>query len=368
MTTVLHLINYLGNGGSEKYILSLAEKLHGKSCRFYTAYSDEGSGLKSFEEAHIDLFRLNMRNPFDIRAALELKALCSRLSVDVIHSHFLRENYIGILSKILGNKVKIINTRHMLFENSSSVILANRLLTRYNRKIIAVSGKVREQLLREGIRPKKVKLIYNGVDLEQWASPCALTFRKENGISDDEFVSTSVARFSPEKGHAFFLDAIRQFKDVIKTCDEPLGKFRFVLAGDGELLVSMREKAKKLDLENEILFPGYVSDIKNLLRSSDLFVSHSSCEALGISILEAMAAGLPVISTDSGGTREIINGEPKTGILVEYGDKPALADSLISLIRNKELREQYISKGHIVIREQFSLDKTSEETYNLYRQ
>ena len=60
MTTVLHLINYLGNGGSEKYILLLAEKLHDKSCRFYAAYSEEGSGRKSFEDAHIDLLKLNM--------------------------------------------------------------------------------------------------------------------------------------------------------------------------------------------------------------------------------------------------------------------------------------------------------------------
>jgi len=378
MTNVLHLINYLGSGGTEKYILSLAEKLHNKSCRFYTAYSEEGSGRKLFEKAGVELFRLRMRNPADIHAAMQLKALCAKLSVDVIHTHFLRENYIAILSKILGNRVKIINTRHMLFENSKSVILTNRLLTGFNDSIIAVSGKVREQLLREGISPDKIKLIYNGVDPQEWSSPCTATFRRKHGISEDEIVITSVARFSPEKGHDFYLDAIRHFKDVIAGRDVTYGsgasqmKFRFVLAGDGELLNPMKEKAKRLGLSEDTLFPGYVPDVRDLLKSSDLFVSHSSCEALGISILEAMAAGLPVISTDSGGTREIINGIPETGIeagiLIEYGDKSAMADSLIRLIESRELREKYINNGWRIIREQFNLDKTSQETYNLYRQ
>lgn len=368
MTNVLHLINYLGNGGTEKYILSLADKLHNKSCRFFTAYSEEGSGRKLFEEAGIKLFRLKMRNPADIHAASELKALCGKLHIDVIHTHFLRENYIAILSKMFGNKVKIINTRHMLFENSKSVILANRLLTGYNDSIIAVSGKVREQLLHEGISPNKVKLIYNGVDPEEWSSPCTPDFRKENGICEDEIVITSVARFSPEKGHDFYLDAIRHFKDAIADRGTPMGKFRFVLAGDGELLNPMREKAERLGLSEDTMFPGYVPNVRDLLKSSDLFVSHSSCEALGISILEAMAAGLPVISTDSGGTREIISGDSEAGILIEYGDKSALSDSLIRLIERRELRDKYINTGRRVIREQFNLDKTSEETYNLYRQ
>jgi hypothetical protein len=118
MLNVLHLINHLGRGGSEKYICLLAKKLHNRLCRFYAAYSEEGGGRELFEKAGIDLLKLEMRNPIDIRAAAGLKALCARLSIDVVHTHFLRENYIAVLSKILGNKAKIINTRHMLFKNT----------------------------------------------------------------------------------------------------------------------------------------------------------------------------------------------------------------------------------------------------------
>ncbi|MGE5614780.1 MAG: glycosyltransferase [Bacillota bacterium] len=368
MLNVLHLINHLGRGGSEKYICLLAKKLHNKLCRFYLAYSEEGGGRELFEKAGIDLVRLEMRNPIDIRAAAGLKALCARLSIDVVHTHFLRENYIAVLSKMLGNKAKIVNTRHMLFKNSRGVIAANRLFTSFNSKIIAVSNSVREQLISEGINPGKVELIYTGIDLEEWSIPVTPAFRKEYGISADEIVVTSVARFSEEKGHEFLIDAIGYFKEHMEELGVASGKFRFVLAGDGELRGNIAKKAEALGLQNDVIFTGYISDIKDLLKSSDIFISHSKNEALGISILEAMAAGIPAISTDSGGAAEIVNSRFENGILINYGDKKALAEGLARLAREKELRMLYAENGLKTVREHFCLDKTAEETYNLYKQ
>lgn len=368
MINVLHLINYLGSGGSEKYIFSLAEKLHNKTCRFYLAYSSDGSGRKLFEDLGIELIKLDMKSPADLKASWKLKTLCKKLSIDVIHTHFLRENYIGIFSKAMGNRVKIINTRHMLFENSKSVIAANRLLTRLNDCVIAVSASVRDQLIKEGISAKKIKLIYNGVDAKDWSTACPLTFRSEYGVCDDEILVVSVARFSAEKGHSFLLDAVKYYRDRIGSSkDTALRTVRFVLAGSGELLDDMKEKAKELKIQNDVIFTGYRHDIKNILKSSDIFVSHSSNEALGISILEAMAAGLPVISTDSGGTREIVNDAFKSGVLIEYGDKAAFADSLIRLITDGNLRDRYVKSAYAILFKHFNLDKVAEETYNLYK-
>jgi glycosyltransferase involved in cell wall biosynthesis len=368
MLNVLHLVNHLGRGGSEKYICLLAKKLHDRLCRFYLAYSEEGGGRELFEEAGIDLARLIMRNPFDIRAAAGLKALCARLSIDVVHTHFLRENYIAVLSKILGNKVKIINTRHMLFENTRRVIAANRFFTRFDDKIIAVSNSVKDQLISEGIDPGRVELIYTGIDPEEWSIPVTPTFRKEHGISADEILVTSIARFSEEKGHDFFIDAIGYFKEHMEELGAASCKFRFILAGDGELCDKIIKKAEALGLQNDIIFTGYIGDIKNLLKSSDIFISHSRSESFGISILEAMAAGIPVISTDSGGAAEIVNSRFENGILINYGDKKALAESLAELARKRELRKLYAENGLKIVREHFCLDKTAEETYNLYKQ
>ena len=116
MKKVLHLLNYLGNGGTEVYIYLLAKKLHNKKCKFYIAYSQDGLGRKMFEDMGIELIHLEMKSPFDLYAAKELKRICKELDIDVIHTHFLRENYISIFSKLRGNNPKLIHTRHMLLE------------------------------------------------------------------------------------------------------------------------------------------------------------------------------------------------------------------------------------------------------------
>lgn len=366
MQKVLHLLNYLGNGGSEKYIYSLAKKLHGSSCEFHIAYSVDGPGRSAFEELGISLIQLRMRSPFDLKAAFELKKLCSRLSIDTIHTHFLRENYIAILSKIAGNKVSIINTRHMLFENTKGVALANRFFTRFNSSIIAVSRHVMDRLVEEGISRSKIALIYNGVEPEQWSGPALQDFRKELGLSEDEVVITSVSRFSPEKGHDFIIDMIRYMKDNADKLGLSGKKYRFILAGSGPLHEQIVKKAGSYGLETDILFTGYANNVRDLLKASDIFIAHSSSEALGIAILEAMASGLPVVTTDSGGTSEIVNSQEQDGILVDYGNVQAFAQAVASLINDAELRKSYAEKGLQIVRERFSLDKTANETYNLY--
>lgn len=363
MLNVLHLLNYLGNGGTEVYIHSLGKKLHNKSCKFYIAYSEEGKGRNLFHELEIDLIKLNMSGPVDIKAALELKKICKNLSIDVIHTHFLRENYIAILSKIIGNNIKIINTRHMLIDNSKAVIISNKVFTKFNKKIIAVSSSVKDQLLGEGIDSSKIELIYNGIDLDEWRIPTHLSFRDEFNIKDDDIVITSVARFSEEKGHEFFLKSINLFNDNGKITNQNI---KFVLVGEGPLLDSIKDQSSRFGLEKAIIFTGFRRDIKNILKSSDLYVSHSKSEAFGISILEAIAAGLPVISTNSGGASEIINDGFNNGILINYGDEEKLVESLISLIEDQDLSNRLKDRGYDVVKQYFDLETSSKSTYEVY--
>lgn len=366
MINILHLINYMGGGGTESYIYSLAKKLHNNKCRFFIAYSKPGPALKLFQDMEIQTIQLNMSSPYDIKAARKLKQLCKKLSIDVVHTHFLRENYISIFSKIMGNKAVLINTNHMLTENSRTVVLSNKLMTFFNSHIIAVSNAVKEKLVKEGINPKKIKLIYNGIDTEYWNCEKNLGLKDEFGIDKQEFVVASVARFSEEKGHFFLLETIALLKKLIKTQQYEGFQIKFLLIGDGGLLSQCKDLSKSLGIAEDVIFTGHRSDVKNILPNCDLFVSHSKSEALGISILEALSCGLPVITTDSGGTREIINKDTDCGIMVDYGDKENFAKAIIKLFQDKALCEKYKRNGYNILKEKFNLDKTAEETYTLY--
>ena len=305
-----------------------------------------------------------MNSPYDFKAAKSLATICKEHSIDVVHTHFLRENYISILSKIFGNKSLLINTRHMLIENSKGIIFANKFMTQFNHKIIAVSKAVESLLLKEAIDPNKIQLIYTGIGLNNWKDNKDNLFRKEFNIQDDTTLITSVARFSEEKGHFFLLKSISLFNQLLKTNNPE--NIKFVLVGDGVLFERSKDLAEKLGISQNIIFTGYRNDISNILNSSDIFVSHSKSEAFGISILEAMACRLPIITTDGGGTKEIIDSKGEYGILVDYDDENQLAEALLKLVDNKDLREQYQENGMNLLIHKFSLDKTANETYNLY--
>jgi glycosyltransferase involved in cell wall biosynthesis len=318
-----------------------------------------------------------------------LREICRRLSIETVHTHFLRENYIGAISKIIGNDVRLINTRHMLFDNSRRVAFANRIFTRFNYRIIAVSRHVQDSLIREGIRKDRIAMIYNGIDPDEWSNhgkssntgedgssdirssickddgsggweqPVESSFRKNHGIEDDELLITSVSRFSPEKGHGFIIEVIRYFNENLQKYCQPNVKYRFILAGDGPLLGDIKEKAKEYGLECSIVFTGYTDNVKELLNSSDIFIAHSESEAFGIAILEAMASGLPVITTACGGTAEIVNEDFGNGLLADFGDIKGYADNIALLVK-RSLRRKYAENGQSVVRHLCRLGSGSE--------
>lgn len=358
---ILHLINYTGGGGTESYIYSLAEKLHNKNCEFFIAYSEKGNSFDKFKDLGIEMIHIPMNSPYDFKAAKKLKTICRANNIDIIHTHFLRENYISIFSKILGNQVKLINTRHMLDENSHIVKITNRIMTLFNNNIIAVSKAVERLLINELGSLEKIKLIYTGIDPDNWILK-ETDFRDEFKIDNETILLTSTARFSKEKGHEFLLRSISVLKENFNNKDI---NFKFILVGDGELLDPMIQLSKNLNIYEDIIFTGFRDDISNILNSSDIFICMSEKEAFGISIMEAMASGLPVISTDSGGTGEIItNG--KTGILLDFNDIESLSISMSSLIQDRELRDFYSETGLNLIKNKFSLDQTISKTYDLY--
>jgi len=369
MLNILHLINYPGKGGSEKYILSLMEKLQNKDCKFYICHSEDGPMLDNAKKLGAEILNLKMRSPYDLKAAKELKKLCRKLSIDIVHTHFLRENCIAALSKLLGNRAILVNTYHLIADENILMRLFNAVLTAVTDRIIAVSNAVKMKMASECINSEKIKVIHNGVDVEYWKGGRDLKIRDELGVSRNAFMVTSIARFTEEKGHIFFLESIKEFKKLFyQNGRNSAGDVKFVLVGDGEMLDECINFADMLGISEDVIFTGYRHDVKEILYGSDLFVSHSKSEALGISILEALACSVPVIATNAGGPSEIIGENNDCGIIVEYGDTEEMAKSILKFINDKSYYNSCRENALKTVREKFNLEKTVEETFNLYIQ
>lgn len=379
MLKVLYLINHAGKAGTEAYIRYLADKLSikpnsGKPDILkspddsdegiipFLGYNEEGLLSKQLREGGIETFRLKMRNPFDFIAVWKLAAYCKRVKIDIIHAQYLRENYIALLSRIFNPRVKVIYTNHFILKNNIILKMCNFVLSRLQAGIIAVCNPGKKMMEKNLVASDRIMVIHNGVDPSYWGARSESTVKSEFGIKSDEIVLLCGSRFAHDKGHEYLINAIAKLKEMAGEY-----KFKFLLANDGPFLEVRKKQVKDLKLEDVIIFTGPRMDIKNLYDGSDIYVNSSWHEALSFAIIEAMANGIPVVATRMGGNPDIIDHEYENGILVEYGNELELAETLLKLIKDKELRLRLIENGHRAIKEKFNLDIMAFKTYNLYK-
>jgi glycosyltransferase involved in cell wall biosynthesis len=204
---------------------------------------------------------------------------------------------------------------------------------------------------------KKIVTIYNGMNIEKFIQEAntGQSFREEYAIPVRNKIVGMVGNFAPVKMHKLFLEAMKivtaSFFDVT-----------FVIVGDSLdvrnlSLQDLRDEARKFGLEGKVIFTGNRSDVPNLLKSFDILVSPSSKESFGRVVMEAMAMGVAVVATDSGGPGEIIE-DGLSGIIRPVGDAPRIAEAVLALLRDDQRRKELGEKGFLRIKEHFSIEKT----------
>ena len=142
--------------------------------------------------------------------------------------------------------------------------------------------------------------------------------------------------------------------------------FTLVLAGDGPLLEPTRAQVKELGLEECVKFIGFRKDMKNLYKGADLYVNSSRHEALSFLIIEAMAAGLPVIATDMGGNSDIVNDEAGCGLLVEYDNPDSMAAAMKRFLEEPDFLARCRENARKTIEDKFEIHKMCRATYGVY--
>ena len=234
---------------------------------------------------------------------------------------------------------------------------------RLARAVVANAGAVKKQLIEQGVKSEKVTIIYNGIDLTRF---------QQNGNVDEALqrldlasvqgrpLITMVANFEFRvKDHPMLLRAAQRVKAEVPEA-------LFVLAGDGPLLEETQQLAEQLGLKETCLFIGRCASVPDLLKASEICVLSSQAEGFSNSILEYMAAGRAVVATNVGGASEaIVEGE--TGYLIQAGDDQAMAQRLISLLRDPDKSRSMGMNGRRLVEERFSTENRLATTSALYQ-
>ena len=358
---VLYLINHAGKGGSEQYVLTLMEACRERGVPCCLCYNEEGPLADRVRDLGFDAFRLEMRSPFDRKAAKALSELCRREGVDVIHAQYPRENYIAILARRYGSPARVVFTAHLILEQPLAWRILNRLMTPGDSAVIAVCTWGAEVLRKNGVRQDRIVTIFNGV-APAAAPGTRAEVREALGIGESTPVLITLARLSHEKGVDFLLEIAAALR---KRTGIP---FRVLVAGDGEEEQALLDRRKALGLEDTVTFLGYRTDAPALLEASDVYLNTSRQEAMSLSILEAAALSLPVAATDVGGNRDIVLTEPPCGFVSPFGDAEAFAERLLPLVEDPELRKSLGRAALDKTRDLFSRDRTLSKTFAAYEQ
>ncbi len=292
----------------------------------------------------------------DISAVTFLARTVQRLKPDLLHAHSRRgADYFGGLAAALA-RVPAILTRRV--DNPDTPVVGTLKYRAYDR-VVAISDAVREQLENEGLPAGKLRTIRSAVD----ADACQPTWPRERflaefGLDEGHRVVAVVAQLIPRKGHALLLDA---WQMVRYRCPDA----RLLVFGAGPLKPEL--EAHAANEGGTVIFAGYRPDLREFLGRVDLLVHPASREGLGIGILEAQAAGVPVVACAAGGVPEAL-ADGDTGLLVQAGNPLALAEGIIKLLDDPNWRLQLGTAAAARIRAEFSPDRMAEAYIELYRE
>lgn len=366
---VLHLIGSFETGGSETQAVQLVRLLHADSrCEVFAACLDRRGplGAKLAAVGINDIPEYKLTSFHNWNAITQLRRLVWYLRarrISVVHTHDFYTNIFGITAACLaGVPVRIAARRESSSFRSSVKRAAERIAYRYATVVLANCADVKRQLVTEGVDERKIRVIYNGLDTQRFYLPeSASRVQIANSFGLDpskRFISLVANLRHAVKDHPTFLRAAARVSQ-----QEP--DTRFVLAGEGPLAGEIREFTTHLGVADRVIFLGRCDRVPDVLAITDVAVLSSVSEGFPNSVLEYMAAGCPVVSTDVGGVREMLT-PGEGGYLVKPGDDAAMADSILNILRNPSLACSMREHGRRAAEQRFSCKALLENVLSLY--
>ena len=352
--------------GTEKQLLFLLRHLDRNKFEPYLCCLQSSQWLeKDFDICSLYIVKVkSFMNPASFYRLWRFAKFLRREKVGIVQTYFRDANIAGIISGKLARVKKIISTRRNIgYWHNRLEVLILKFLNRWVTRFVANSEYARIQAIKiERIRAGEIEVIYNFVNLPMFEGENDREVNKPKeslGTANERPVVTMIANLRPVKGVDVFLKSAR-------LALESVPGINFIVAGEGEERKRLEGMCRQLKLDSAVKLIGAISDVFALLRASDIGVLSSYSESLSNSIIEYMAAGVPVICTDVGGNRELVK-DGLNGIVVRPGDPERLANAIIMLINDPTLRLRMGKESLRLAQSLFNLGKTVRAYQDLYQ-
>ena len=364
---VFFLTDSFNIGGTETQAVELAMRLDpGKYAVTLGCLRARGPLLERLRGTAIAIEEFYPKGGFDspngIYQMLRLARFLRRGKFQIVHTHDLYTNLIGIPAALIARSPIIISSRrdlgHLDWYQTKRRVWLRRLQNR-STVVLTNAGAIRDSLLAEDhFRADKVRVIYNGVDVEKFARETRDRKWLMDGCEDEKWIVLVGNMHSDVKGHPWLIEA------AVAVCRE-FRKVRILLAGDGARRTDFEGQVAAAGLQANFSFLGRRDDVPRILACCDIGVLPSKAEGLPNAVLEYLAAGLPTVASRVGGNAEIVQ-QGVTGLLVPAQDSVALAEGLLQLLRDPARAEEMGRTGRAYVSSNFSFQRMIEKTDELY--
>jgi glycosyltransferase involved in cell wall biosynthesis len=377
---VIEVITRLNIGGSASHVIFLTAGLDPDQFETTLITGKEGT----YEGNMMDLATAKGIQPVVLPSlqrelnprqdSIALRALCDffrQERPDIVHTHTAKAGTLGRVAALLTGVPVVLHTFHgHTFYGyfgplkTSTFLNIERVLARFTDRIIAVSESLRRELVEEYhvAAPQKLVAIPLGFELGEYLACESLRgeLRRELAITDDTRLIGIIARLTPIKAPQLFLDVARRVRQ-----ERP--DVQFLLVGGGEMRELLEGSARKMGLTGIVRFLGWRRDLPRLYADLDVVVLTSKNEGTPVSLIEAMASGVPVVSTNVGGVPDIVV-DGVNGYLVPPGDEDALTVAILDLLNRPARASVMGQEGRRSVRLQYTVERLVNDMDNLYKE
>jgi glycosyltransferase involved in cell wall biosynthesis len=350
--------------GPAKNLLEFARLARGEGVETTIATFTRGAATNLFTETArqngVAIETIPEKGAYDSSVLPALRDLAERVGPDVIQTHAVKSHFLARRAK-LHERGPWVAFHHGYTWTSRKARLYNELdrwSLRAAHRVITVSVPFREELVAKGVRREKIEIVHNAIDPEWGASDAqkSAALRAQLGIAADRKVILIVGRLSLEKDHLTLLEAVR-------LLDVP---FQLLIVGEGPERGSIEERIRALNLSGSVTMAGQQSSAEPYYRIADVAVLSSRSEGSPNALLEAMAAGVPVVATRVGGIPEMVT-DNESALLIEPGDAGAMANAISALLTDPGRAQRLTAASRALIRERHAPETRVKKLVEIYR-